>query len=430
MKSLPLVPRSSWLTSPLFRWSIAIAAAGLSGVVLFQLLGVHVFQSIGMPHEYCYLRDARLIWTNVISDASIGLAYVSISLTLATLVYRASKDIPFNGVFLAFGLFIVSCGVTHFMEVWVIWEPMYWLSGYIKIFTALASVATALALFPLVPKIYALIEDARKGEQRRLEIEQLNQELERFNYSVAHDLRAPLRGIAGLGSALQEDFAEELPPAAKEYITRMQESASRMNALISDLLRYTTIGRQEIALGPVSMADVLDRARAALESEIRERQAEIIISQPLPTVQGDPTLLLVIFQNLLGNALKFVAPGTRPRIEIAAETTKQQACLGLTDNGIGIPVEHRQQIFKMFERVHANYAGTGIGLAIVHRAIERLHGKIVVEDSPHGSGTRFCVFLPVPAPSSVGAFLRSPGALRTSSPEESAIAARGDARKR
>lgn len=422
MKPASLISRPSWTSTPLFRWSVAILTAAFSGVVLFRLLGIPLFQSIGLPHEYCYLREPRLIWTNVISDGSIGLAYVSISLTLASLVYRASKGIPFNGVFLAFGLFIVSCGVTHFMEVWVIWQPMYWLSGYIKIFTALASVATAIALFPLVPKIFALIETARKGEQRQLEIEQLNQELERFNYSVAHDLRAPLRGISGLGNALQEDFANELPPAAKEYISRMQESAGRMNALISDLLRYTTIGRQEIALGPVPLAEVLDRAKAALETEIRESYAEIVVPQSLPTVLGDPTLLLVIFQNLLGNAVKFTAPGTKPRIEIGAEVTKHQACLCVTDNGIGIPVAHRQQIFKMFERVHSNYSGTGIGLAIVHRAVERLHGNILVQDAPQGPGTRFCVFLPLYSPT---ASLRASSSSRRSSVEENSVTAHG-----
>ncbi|HEY9155194.1 MAG TPA: ATP-binding protein [Opitutaceae bacterium] len=347
-----------------------------------------------MPHEYCYLNDGSLVWLNVIADLVIGITYVSISATLAILVYRASKGIPFNGVFLAFGLFIVSCGMTHFMEVVVVWRPMYWLAGYIKVFTALASAATAIALFPLVPKVFALIASAREGEQRRIEIEQLNQELQRFNYSVAHDLRTPLRGIVGLGNALREDFADQLPPRAKEYILRMEDSAARMNGLISDLLRYATVGRQEIAVGPIELSEVVRRAIETLETEIRERSGKISVPTQLPVVRGDPTLLLVIFQNLLTNALKFVAKDVAPEIEISAISESNRVTVFVTDNGIGVPVKNRLQIFGMFERAHPEFAGSGIGLAIVHRAVERLHGTIEVIDSPTGRGTRFALQLP------------------------------------
>ena len=136
---------------PVGRWILAIIGACAAGLVLFEVLGISVLQRVGMPHEICYVQDGRLVWLHIISDLLIGLAYVSISATLAYLVYRSSREIPFNGVFLAFGLFIVSCGMTHFMEVWVIWEPVYWMSGYVKVVTAAASVATAVALFPLVP---------------------------------------------------------------------------------------------------------------------------------------------------------------------------------------------------------------------------------------------------------------------------------------
>ncbi len=387
--------KPAWLINPLFRWGLIIVTASLAGVVGFQLLGFPLLDQVGLPHEYCYLQEPRLIWLNVLSDASIGLAYVSISITLAILVYRASKDIPFNGVFLAFGLFIVSCGLTHFMEVWVVWQPMYWLSGYIKLFTAIASGATALALLPLVPKIFALIDAARKGEQRRKEIEQLNQELERFNYSVAHDLRAPLRGISGLGNALREDFGPDLPPLAQEYVRRMEESAGRMNELISDLLRYSTIGRQEIAHGTVSLDEVLRVTEETLAAEIGTRGGEILRPRPLPAVWGDATLLQVIFQNLLSNALKFVGKGVRPRIEITAEVQDSVARVFVIDNGIGIPAGSRERIFRMFERVNPEYPGTGIGLAIVYRAVERLHGKIEVRDAANGQGACFCLQVPL-----------------------------------
>ena len=193
-------------------------------------------------------------------------------------MYRASKGMPFNWVFLAFGSFIVSCGFTHFMEVWVIWQPVYWLSGYVKVVTAAASLATAVALFPLVPKIFQLVENARRTEQHRREVEQINEDLARFNYSVAHDLRSPLRGISGYAEALRQDFHAQLPNEAQRFVNRIEKSAQRMDRLISDLLAYANIGRQRLNLGPVNLGDVVQERRFAA----RERD--------LPTAGGRPRI--------------------------------------------------------------------------------------------------------------------------------------------
>jgi len=388
--------RKRRLTGPLFRWSVGIIGSVVLGIVAFEALDISVFRRIGMAHEYCYLREPKLIWLHVISDVLIGVAYISISGTLAYLVYKASKGIPFHGVFLAFGLFIVSCGLTHFMEVWVIWEPVYWMSGYVKVITAAASVATAVALFPLVPKVFAVIEAARRSEQQKIEIQQLNQELERFNYSVAHDLRGPLRGISGFGQALREDCGDELSATAKDYLDRMQTSVQKMDGLISDLLTYASIGRQELKLRRVELAEVLRGTLALMDGEIAASKALVMVPADSPAVQGDPTLLQVVFQNLLGNAIKFVAPGVIPRVEVSWTTSIDgRVAVSITDNGIGIPEEARSRIFGMFERFHVDHEGTGIGLPIVHRAIERMNGTIRVTDAPAGSGTRFVVEFPV-----------------------------------
>ncbi|HEY9247797.1 MAG TPA: ATP-binding protein, partial [Rariglobus sp.] len=374
-------------TRPLFRWSLGIAGAVLAGVFVFEALGIPVFTRIGMPHEFCYLREPRLVWLHVTTDILIGLAYVSISLTLAYLVYKASKGIPFNWVFAAFGLFIISCGLTHFMEVWVIWEPVYWLSGYVKVVTAAASVATALLLLPLVPKVFQLIAMARQNEERRIQIEQLNQELERFNYSVAHDLRAPLRGITGFSQVLREDCARELSPEALDSLARIQASVAKMDTLITDLLKYSMIGRQKLQLKAVPLDEVLQSTLALMNTEIDNRHAEVVVKEPLPAVLGDPVLLQVVFQNLIGNAIKFVATGVRPVVEISTETAGGGVTVFFTDNGLGIPPEARDRIFGLFERVHPQYPGTGIGLSIVHRAVERLNGRIGVGPAPQGTGT-------------------------------------------
>jgi signal transduction histidine kinase len=382
-----------WLAAPFFRWSVGILAAVGLGMLAFEALGISVFSRIGMPHELCYLRDPKLIWLHVISDSLIGSAYIAISATLGFLVFKASKGIPFNWVFLAFGVFIISCGFTHFMEVWVIWEPVYWASGYVKVLTAAASVATATALIFQVPKIFALVRAARESEARRVEIEQLNQELERFNYSVAHDLRGPLRGITGFSQALREDCPDELSPAALGYIDRMQTSVGRMDALISDLLKYATIGRQELRLEPVALDEVLVAATELLDADVADRKAGIAVPRPLPRVMGDATLLQVIFQNLIGNAIKFVHRDVPPQVQITWEPSADHVTVYFTDNGLGIPAEARARVFNMFERFHPEFPGTGIGLRIVHRAIERLQGKIGLGAAPGGKGTQFWIKL-------------------------------------
>lgn len=385
---------SRWFTRPFFRSSLAIFAAVALGVIAFEALGIPVLGRVGMPHEFCYLRDPKLVWLHVTADLLIGVAYVSISLTLAFLVYRSSRDIPFNWVFLAFGLFIVSCGMTHFMEVWVIWDSVYWLSGYVKVVTAAASVATALALFPLLPKVFVFIAEARKSDQRRAQIEQLNQELERFNYSVAHDLRAPLRGISGFGQALEEDYGAELSPQAKDYVRRMRTSAQRMDALISDLLRYATVGRQELLLRPVDTEAAVQAVIALLQGEICERRAEITVASPLPAVRGDDTLLQVVLQNLIANALKFVGPDVLPRVTISHEWREDRVVVNIDDNGVGIPPEGHERVFRIFERFHPQYPGTGIGLPIVHRALERMGGRVGFMPRANEAGTRFWFELP------------------------------------
>lgn len=394
---------------PAFRYGLCILAAVIGGVALFEAFGMPVLQRIGMPHETCYLRDPKLVWLHVVSDTLIGVAYTAISVTLAYLVCKASKGIPFNWIFLAFGLFIVACGFTHFMEVWVIWRPVYWLSGYVKVVTAAASVATAVVLVPLVPRVLRLVAAARQGEDRRREVEQLNQELERFNYSVAHDLRAPLRGLNAFTQLLVEDHAAELSPVARDYLRRMQGSVDKMDALITDLLKYATIGRQELKLEGVSLDHVLHATLALMDGEIAARQAGVVAPRPLPAVLGDALLLQVVFQNLIGNGIKFVGPGVAPRVEITAavDDADGTVTVSFTDNGTGVPAIARERIFGLFERLHSQHSGTGIGLAITQRAIERLEGRIGVDDAVPGPGSRFWIRLRLAA---LPASARSPRA--------------------
>jgi signal transduction histidine kinase len=395
MRAFVSALRPPRLSPPLLNWSLVILAAVLGGLLVFAQLNIPVLRRIGMPHEFCYLREPKLVWLHVVSDGLIGVAYVSISLTLGYMLYRASRNIPFNGVFLAFGLFIISCGITHFMEVWVIWDPVYWLSGYVRVITAAASAATAVALIPLVPKIFRLIAAARESDERKLKIERLNAELEQFNYSLAHDLRAPLRAITSYANILNSEFQEQLPPEALQHIAKMEKAALKMDHLTVSLLKYASIGRQPIAVKRVDLAAAIRDVLALLESDIRAADAEVRMLGTFPEVNGDEALLQAVLQNLISNALKFVNPGTRPQIEISAHVREADVQLEVADNGIGIPPLSRKRIFELFERVKSNHAGTGVGLSIVYRAVKRMNGEVGVVDNG-STGSRFWVRLPRP----------------------------------
>jgi hypothetical protein len=137
-----------------------------------------------LPHTYCYLYNKQLIGLNVGTDAAIWLSYVAISCTLVYLVWRTRREVPFSWMFLAFGLFIVACGFTHFMEIVVLWKPLYWLAGDVKLVTAFASVVTAVALPGLIPQIHGMVKSAHVSEERRLQVEQANAELQQISARV------------------------------------------------------------------------------------------------------------------------------------------------------------------------------------------------------------------------------------------------------
>jgi signal transduction histidine kinase len=354
-----------------------------------------------MPHATCYLRDPQVIGLHVTSDLLIGASYLAISIALIYVAYRGSKDIPFHWMFVAFGLFIVTCGMTHLMEVLTVWKPLYWLAGGIKAICAAASVGSAIGMIRHVPKIFALVAAVKVSEERRAKLEEANLELESFVYSVSHDLRSPLRAINGMTSALEEDFGDQLNGNGKDYFERIRGAATRMDGLIQDLLEYSRISRKEFPLEPVPLTAVIHEVEQLLVEEVRQRGAvvEVEVSQELPAVWGNKTLLVEVFANLLSNAIKFVAPGVKPLVRISATHTGGKARVAVTDNGIGIEAADQHKIFRIFERLQSAqaYPGTGIGLAIVQKAIARMSGSIALESAP-GIGTSFFVELPVNPP--------------------------------
>jgi PAS domain S-box-containing protein len=235
----------------------------------------------------------------------------------------------------------------------------------------------------------------RRVEERTGELQEANGALEAFGYSVSHDLRTPLRNMQSLAQALEEDYGDRLDAGGRDFCRRITAAAGKMDTLINDLLAYSRLSRADLPLGRVDLGGVLADARSALAETIRDSRAEVTVEGPLPVVYGHRATLVQVVTNLLANALKFVAPGVRPEVRVRAEERDGFVRLWVEDNGIGIAPPHQSRIFKVFERLHGEerYPGTGIGLAIVRKGVERTGGRVGVE-SEVGRGSRFWVELP------------------------------------
>ncbi|MEP6498405.1 ATP-binding protein [Microcoleus vaginatus] len=230
--------------------------------------------------------------------------------------------------------------------------------------------------------------------ERTAELQEVNAQLESFTYSVSHDLRAPLRGISFFAETLLQDRTSELDATAQDYLYRINEAASLMNTLIENLLEYSRLSKAKLPLKAVSLNLIVAGSIAQLEAEIAHKRARITVVEPLPTVLAHPPTLLQVLANLLSNAIKFVQPGIQPQVRVYAEAEKQYIYLWVEDNGIGIEEKFQDRIFGLFDRLHGQevYPGTGIGLAIANKGVERMGGAIGVK-STLGIGTRFWVKL-------------------------------------
>ncbi len=227
----------------------------------------------------------------------------------------------------------------------------------------------------------------RKVQERTARLQDTIAELEHFSYSITHDMRAPLRAMSGFARCVLEECAGCHRPEVQDFLKRIVNSAGRMDRLIVDALNYSKVVREELPLEPVAVEALI---RGMLDSYpmFQPPQAEVAIDGELPPVWGNLASLTQCVSNLLGNAVKFVAPGQAPRVTIWAEAREGRVRLWFADNGIGIPPEVQPRIFDMFQRGHAGYEGTGIGLAIVRKAVERMGGQVGVE-SEEGRGSRF-----------------------------------------
>jgi two-component system sensor histidine kinase/response regulator len=233
----------------------------------------------------------------------------------------------------------------------------------------------------------------RSLQERTVELEAANHELEAFSYSVSHDLRAPLRGIDGFTEILLEEKIDQLDKEGRRYLKIVRESAQRMGQLIEDLLRLSKVGRQPLALQRVSLGALALEVFAGLDGR-EGRRIELEIAD-IPPCMGDPSLLRQVFVNLLANAIKFTRRRQVARIEIGWRPEEGALTCFVKDNGTGFDMKYVDKLFGVFQRLHssAEFEGTGVGLSIVKRIVDRHKGRIWVEAKP-GEGATIYFTLP------------------------------------
>jgi DNA-binding response OmpR family regulator len=220
------------------------------------------------------------------------------------------------------------------------------------------------------------------------ELERKNKELEAFSYSVSHDLRAPLRAIDGFSRIVAETYGATMDPKAHDYLQRVCAAAQRMGELIDDLLELSRVGRAELRRVPLNLTEIAGEVIADLQKRA-ERPVEVVLPDEVPA-HADPRLIRIALENLLGNSWKFTAHVDRPRIEVGVRTGGDDPIYFVRDNGAGFDMQFAQKLFQPFQRMHtdADFPGTGIGLATVHRIVDR-HGGRIWADSAVGEGTTF-----------------------------------------
>ncbi|MEN0652996.1 MULTISPECIES: sensor histidine kinase [Hyphobacterium] len=375
-----------------------------------------------MPHGMCFLWTPWLLSLHAVSDSLIALSYFSIPVVLALFAWRRPET-RYKPVLWLFTAFILLCGTTHVFAIWVIWNPDYITEGVVKAATAIVSVATAIVLWPLLPKALRIpsveqleavnrdltgeiarrrTAEAELGglarnletrvEARTAELIRSNETLREYAATVAHDLQTPLRHIAMYSEMLKRKAAGELDPDAAAMLDQIHGATGRMRAMIFSLLEYSKLVDQVPDPGHHDIADILQAALAENRTELGAVSATVTVAAD-GQVFGDRELLVRLFSNLMDNAVKYRSD--EPLIlAIAAEPDGDRTVITVTDNGIGVPAEFADRIFEMLKRLHGEERpGTGIGLSLCRRIAEG-HGGSVRLDTEYSGGARFVVRLP------------------------------------
>ena len=384
-----------------------------------------IFERSGsfMPHGHCYLWIPSLLWMHVVSDALIGIAYLGISLILYLLV--RSIRLPFSPVFIAFGLFIGLCGITHFMSIWTIWQPDYLLDGLLKIATAAASVATAIGLFHVRPQIMEMVSAARLSEERRMQLEAAHAELEglyskvkeldelktQFFTNVSHELRTPLALIVGPAESMRNDA--NLTPQQRRGLDAIRRNGETLLRQVNDLLDITRLeaGKMELRQARLDLGPWVKRIVGQFEIAAEQRALRLQVHAAQPAMaEVDPDMMERVLINLLSNTIKFTPVGGA--IEVTLGSRNGTVLLSVSDSGPGIRDGDAKLIFERFRQTDGSitrkHGGSGLGLAIV-RDVVALHGGSVRVGPSATGGAAFVVTL-LQASGSPAAFDAAPQA--------------------
>jgi signal transduction histidine kinase len=367
-------------------------------------------------------------WVHIASDLAIFAAYLSIPIALLYFLWRR-PDVPFPRILILFGVFILSCGVGHLLEAVIFWHPVYRLAGAIKVVTAIVSWTTVFALVRIAPRALALPGLVRTVDELQLEMKESkradaltqaharnlehlnrelseaksalehgmeelsrsNRELDEFAYAASHDLKEPLRGIHNIASIVLEDHVATLDDEGRRMLQTLPRLTNRLGLLIDALLHSAQVGRIDLDRAETDLALVVDEVLDALQMTLKEHKVEVRVPRRLSSARCNKSLVGEVFHNLILNAVKYNDKDA-PWIEIGYEQSldSTEPVFYVRDNGIGIEEKFHESVFRIFRRLHSRDAyggGSGAGLTIAKKIVERHGGRIWLESRPEVGST-------------------------------------------
>jgi signal transduction histidine kinase/ActR/RegA family two-component response regulator len=357
-----------------------------------------------MPHGHCYLWKPALLWLNAGTDGLIFLSYLAISGMLVYMVLRL-RTIPFNNIYLLFGIFIFACGLTHLMEIVNIWVPSYWLAGLVKLITAIASLGTAILLPSYLPKIQTLLKNTKllhetearliqDIEKRKMvemsltsalnEAEKANQAKSEFLANISHEIRTPMNIIVGMSEIFEEG---PLNAEQEKYVEIFKKAGNSLLNIINDLLDISKIesGNLTIDKSIINLRSIMREVEDLCSSKASTKGISLSFKTDENTpinLMGDDFRIRQILFNLIGNAIKFTNKGSIS-VTVGCNSNinrKGNICFNIVDTGIGISQSELKFLFQPFSQANSsitkNYGGTGLGLVICKKLVELLGGEI------------------------------------------------------
>jgi two-component sensor histidine kinase len=316
-------------------YAIAVVSVlAISPFMIWPVLSARLLATNFLPHQFCYLRNPGMIWTQVAADSLIGIAYFTISITLAYLIYKTRRDIPFHWMFLAFGLFIIACGGTHFMEVVTIWIPVYVFSAAVKIFTAAASITTAIVLPFTVPRVLTLVQQAKTSQQVTAKLRASEERKEALLREVHHRVKNNLAVICSLF------YLQSIHTRDKETVKIFRDMENRVHSMA--LVHQSLYGTENLAR--VDFAEYAQTLAKDIMSSHERPEVVVRLKCELEPVIMSVDMAVpcgLILNELISNAFKHgFTKGEGGEIKLSLRSGPEGGCsLSVEDNGVGIPAD-------------------------------------------------------------------------------------------